>query len=355
MLAAYYVGEAHHELGLAACDRLLGRRGHPPAFYDYVAGNEAFYLPPIHAVRRGVFVVSDSVRMQEGVEYACANPTAVRTSDGVHVNVRLVNYRQERGRRYTALDPSGFIRTRNVTIGWDPRSERIVVERESSSGIPSDWDWKAQIQGLEDVRWLVHEGRVWFTATCCQVPGRGGHPQVVLGRMNTALDAVDHLVPLESDLARPVEKNWIPWSLGRRLFLIYSYDPFVVVRVDPRSGRTWPAAAQIPHARAVRFRGSTPPVRIPEAPGRWVLLVHEVARHEHENVYAHRFVEIDESPAIIGWSLPFVFDHRGIEYAAGLCPLDGDHLLVTYGSEDREARWVEIEWRVVLDAMRRRW
>jgi predicted GH43/DUF377 family glycosyl hydrolase len=349
MIAAYYTGEAHHELGLSACERLLGRRGHPQEFYDYVARNEVFYLPPIEAVRRGTFAVSDVVRMQDGIEYACANPAAVRLGDRVHVNVRLVNYQQERGRSYTTLDPSGRIRTRNVTVEWNPRSDRIVSERESSSGIPADWDWDVRIQGLEDVRWIAHDDRVWFAATCCQVPGRGGQPQVVLGRMNAALDGVDHLVALGSDLARPVEKNWIPWSLGRRLFLIYSYDPFVVVRVDPPTGRTWPAAAQIPQKRAVRFRGSTPPVRIPAAPGRWVLLVHEVAHQEHENVYAHRFVEIDESPAIVGWSRPFVFDHRGIEYAAGLCSLDDERLLVTYGSQDREARWVEIEWKRVID------
>ncbi len=355
MLAAYYTGEALYDLGLSACERLLGRRGHPPEFYEYVARNEVFYLPRLAAARRGRFDVSDSARTQEGVEYACANPTAVRIGDRVHVNVRLVNYQQERGKNYLTLDPSGLIRTRNVTIDWDSRSGRLAAERESSSGIPGSWNWDARIQGLEDVRWIAHDDRVWFSATCCQVPGRGGQPQVVLGRMNAALDAVDHLVALESDLARPVEKNWVPWSLGRRLFLIYSYDPLVVVRVDPQSGRTWPAAAQIPKARAVRFRGSTSPVRIPSAPRRWVLLVHEVARHEHENVYAHRFVEIDESPAIVGWSQPFVLDHRGIEYAAGLCSLDDDRLLVTYGFEDREARWAEIEWSEVSRALRGGW
>ena len=73
--------------------------------------------------------------------------------------------------------------------------------------------------------------------------------------------------------------------------------------------------------------------------------------HEHENIYAHRWVEIDDRMHVVSYSRPFVFDHRGIEYAAGLCSLNDECLLVTYGWEDREARWVELGWRAVLQQL----
>ena len=44
-----------------------------------------------------------------------------------------------------------------------------------------------------------------------------------------------------------------------------------------------------------------------------------------------------------------ISDHRGIEYATGVCSLDDERLLVTYGWQDREARWAEIEWKRVID------
>jgi glycosyltransferase involved in cell wall biosynthesis len=351
MISAYYAGPAHRILGLSACERLLARRGHEQGFYDYVARNEVFYLEPVDGVRRGVFAVSNALRSHAGTEYACSNPTAVRIGERIYVNVRLVNYRQERGRVYTSRDADGVIRTRNVTLEWEPRTGLELAEREASAGIPTDWQADGRVLGLEDQRWILHQDSVWFTATSCQVPGRNGMPQVVLGRMNAALDAVEHLVPLECELAREVEKNWVLWSLGRRLFLIYSCDPFVVLSVDPRNGRTRPAACHVPAFRVARFRGSTSPIRIPTSATRSILLVHEVAQHEHENVYAHRWVEIDDDMAVVAASRPFVFDHRGIEYATGLCSLNDDLLLVTYGWEDREARWIEIEWAEVRAAL----
>jgi glycosyltransferase involved in cell wall biosynthesis len=353
MISAYYVGARHHALGLDACERLIARRGHPTDFYDYVARNEVFYLPSVRGVRRGAFSVSSALRLRDGVEYLCSNPTVVRIHDRTWVNVRLINYRQEQGRHYTALDPAGVVRTRNVVLEWDPVTANALTERESASGIPAEWAWDTRAQGLEDARWVVHEDQVWLTATCHQVPGCEGNPQVVLGRMNVEMDAVEHLVPLECELAGEVEKNWVPWSLGQGLFLIYSYDPFVVLRVDTRTGRASPVVCQEPSFRSARFRGSTSPVRAPTPTPRWVFLVHEVAHPENGRVYAHRWVEVDEHMALVAFSRPFVFDHRGIEYAAGLCSMDSERLFVTYGSEDREARWIELEWTSVLEALER--
>jgi hypothetical protein len=169
--------------------------------------------------------------------------------------------------------------------------------------------------------------------------------------MNGSLDRVDLLVPLDYDSHRAVEKNWVLWSLNDSLFVIYSYDPFVVLRLDAETGRTCLVSSQEPAFRAARFRGSAPPVRKPGKPAEWVLLVHEVIHREHENVYVHRWVTIDEQMRLVGRSGPFVFDHPGVEYATGLCSLDDQRLMVTYGSEDCEARWAEVEWMTVNAAL----
>jgi tetratricopeptide (TPR) repeat protein len=50
-ISAFYCGSRYHEIGLAACERLLRRPGHPPAFYEHVARNRAFYVEAGRAPR----------------------------------------------------------------------------------------------------------------------------------------------------------------------------------------------------------------------------------------------------------------------------------------------------------------
>ena len=81
-------------------------------------------------------------------------------------------------------------------------------------------------------------------------------------------------------------------------------------------------------------------------------MIHEVARRPEANVYSHRWVELDREKGIVAYSRPFVFDHIGIEFAAGMLDnLDGS-VTVTYGFEDREARWARIDQAQILASLR---
>jgi hypothetical protein len=57
---------------------------------------------------------------------------------------------------------------------------------------------------------------------------------------------------------------------------------------------------------------------------------------------------VDIHDGLTAASRAFHFEHVGIEYAAGLCDLGNGRLLLTFGLEDREARWVEIDWDTAL-------
>lgn len=351
MISAYYVGAEHHDLGFEACERLLLRRGHDAAFYDYVAGNEVFYLKPLAAVRRGTFQLPDALRDHDGVPYSPANPTLVRYEDAVYVNVRLLNYDQTGGRGHTPRSPDDRFRTRNVRLRWDPEHDRApdVVELPD---VPADWPKRTRQLGLEDMRWIEHEGRVWFTATCYQIPEDEDRCRVALGRLDPTLERIDHLVGFKFAEARSLEKNWLLWSRSDGLFVIHSYDPFLVLRMDPVTGEATPAQSIELSWRAERLRGSCPPIPIPGRGGRYLAMVHEVAYRPEGNVYSHRWLEIDERAGPVALSRPFVFDHVGVEYAVGCLDRGDGKLIVTYGFEDREARWIELEWPAVLDTLR---
>jgi glycosyltransferase involved in cell wall biosynthesis len=348
MISAWYV-PGHRELGFAACERLLLRRGHDDEFYNYVTSNESFYHAPIPRLSAGCIDVDPGLLCGADGNATGTNATVVRIGERVVFNVRLVNHEQEGGRRYMPTD-DGVFRSRNATVEWDPRTGTCGPARESA-GVPADWPTATNQLGLENMRWTLHAGRVWFTAATYQSALAPDRCRSVLGRMNEALDGIDHLVPLQREELRDAEKNWLPWSRDGDLFVVYGYDPFEVRKVDEVSGATELVQLCPPAFHAAGFRGSAPPVPIPDRAGRWLLLTHDVANRPQGNAYAHRFVEIDERDGIVAVSRPFHFDHVGIEYAAGLCDLGDGRLLLSYGHEDRDARWLTLEWSTALERL----
>jgi glycosyltransferase involved in cell wall biosynthesis len=334
MISAWYV-PGHRELGFAACERLLRQRGYDAEFYDYVTSNESFYHEPVPRTRAGRIDLDPALlHTAEGT-----NPTVVRIGERVVFTVRL-----DGGRGDTTTD-DGVIRI--ATVEWNPRTGTCGQAR-VSSGVAADWPAAADELGLDDMRWTEHAGRAWFTAACHQSPPAPDDCRVVLGRMNEALDGIDHLVPLQGEAA---EKNWLPWSRDGEVFVISAFEPFEVRKVDTVTGATELAQLRPPAFHAAGFRGTTPPVPIPDRAGRWLLLTYDVAHRPQGNAHAHRFVELDERDGIVAFSRPFHFDHVGVEYAAGLCDLGDGSLLLSYGHEDREPRWLELQWSTALERL----
>jgi len=323
-ITGFYCGDksSARKVGFEACEHLLSEHGQSDHFYNHVACNESYYLTPHPALRRGVIPLPPTLLMADGLPYLGTNPTIVPVDDGHIVHVRLVNFEHTGGRNYRAFDPRGVFRTRGAMMRWDAeageaRSEAIEVLQR----MPADWPADVIITGLEDQRWVQHDGRVWFTATCCQVPGVGGRPRVVLGLMNHELDAVERVMSLDYEHTQHTEKNWVPWSLDGELLLNYSYEPFVVLRVDTETGKCEEKQRWMPPRRFARWRGGSSPVQItlPSGGSLWLLFTHEVAYRSTENIYAHRWAVIDsEKMEIVAYSKPFTFDHTGVEYGAGL-------------------------------------
>jgi len=52
------------------------------------------------------------------------------------------------------------------------------------------------------------------------------------------------------------------------------------------------------------------------------------------------------------YSAPFVFDHQGVEYCCGLARRANGNFVASYGFEDREARWCEVEGATVEAMLR---
>lgn len=334
---AHYVGEL--DLGRELCETLATRPGVDDTKNHVV---QSWYLRPVVRCESGELL--DKPLGGDFAGYAPCNPSITTLSDGTElVNVRLVNYEQERGRNYVSRDGDGVFRTRNLLGSRRPGEE--IVWRELEQGL-ADWPINTNIVGLEDIRLCRHSGATWFTATCNQVPGKGPKSQVVIGRIDERSARVEMLAPIPYKRAREVEKNWVPWSVDGELRLIYSWAPFTLLTRDGELV----AELESPNI-AKRWRGSSSPVVIG---GRIVAVVHEVAlRGDWERIYAHRLVELDPERGVVSYSEPFCFEDQGVEYVCGAAAVLGD-LVITYGVGDREARWLKIPGAAVERLLPRR-
>jgi hypothetical protein len=321
-ISAYYTGE--HERGMAACERLLSN---PRANHALAKQNQTFYTQTLNGERFSLdALVPKELRTFDGIPYWCSNPSIC---DGL-INVRLVNYQQERGKRYWGHPDAGIIRTKNAIVAPDFSCSIL------DDSILNDWNQDTRIFGLEDLRLVWFRDALWFSATCCQVPGANGNPQVVIGRIARDLSRVEHLVPLRWPAAQAVEKNWLLWPNDDELSCVYAFDPFTVLTgINTETGDVLTSSNNPTRWFPGRFRGSAAPLKSGLA------LVHDVANFEDRNIYTHRFIQLDPRDGITAYSDPFFLEHVGIEYACGMS-ITGTTLSITYGLEDREAKMIQL-------------
>lgn len=314
--------------GREACEVVLRA---PHGNHRTALHNLTFYTSNLPG-ERGSYEIPEEYRTWEGVVYNASSPTVC---DDVTI-IRCVNYDQDRGKHYVGRPEAGIIRTQNKVLkdGNFTTLDCSILET---------WNQATRIFGLEDIRLVRHAGRYWFTATTCQVPGAMGNPQVALGRLSEDCTRVEHLVPLR--YGKAIEKNWLLWSHGDELLAIYSFDPFVVLRLNPETGEAVEKTCGPTRWFDGRFRGSAPPIRLDW--DTWIAVVHDVANWDDRNVYQHRFVVFTEA-GDVRYSPAFFLDHDGIEYVTGLSYERGQYTL-TYSHEDREARWARVDSMTVRE------
>jgi hypothetical protein len=341
-IAAYYVGD--REAGFAANEALALGADTLRDLATQAVHNEIFYAAPLPgaALARLAPALPDP--------FVACNPSILRTETGYLINCRAVSYRLDGYQRYRAVEADGVYRTRNFIMEVD-RDFGFIRQDELVCELPP---LRAhRVQGLEDCRLVPLGDRLAFTSTTTD-----RHPSGMIQLSLMTLDAhrrVAHHAPLVGYGDNRIQKNWLPFvdETTGALHAVYGYEPLVILRVDPVTGRCAPVVER-PHGRPFGdWRGSAGPIALPDACGGGrLLLIHEVA-YQGRRYYLHRFVRVDADWRIDRVSRPFYFRHRGIEFAAGAClSHDGADVLITFGVEDREAWLCRIPLHRVLDLLR---
>jgi tetratricopeptide (TPR) repeat protein/GR25 family glycosyltransferase involved in LPS biosynthesis len=340
-IAAYWVGEL--AAALDANNRLLDG-DLPDEIESAVRENRSYCLAAL-ARRRGgrraaggerahsIATLAPSTRLGEirldvSPAWPQFNPTIAADGHGYRLIVRTANYVLERG-WYRFLDDDAVIRTLNYVV-WLDRGLEIVDVRplvDRSSGPPM---YDSRVQGYEDCR-LVRLGETWLaTATT-----RDRNPQELCEVALLTLDdaVVTDVHVLEGPTPGRHEKNWMPFVADGALHVLYSCEPTVVFRCDPKSGTLERVARHQGPREAAAFRGGSQ--GIPTESG-FLFVVHEAAHANGRREYLHRFVLLDRAHRLAAVSPHFRFAGPGTEFCAGLARRDAD-LLLTFGVGDRAA------------------
>jgi tetratricopeptide (TPR) repeat protein len=266
-------------------------------------------------------------------DFAALNPSVSIDPHGRSCVVRSVNYRVIDG-IYRIFDPKQTIRTQNYFVTLDDGYEVITCQRM----LDLAQDERALtdfVEGYEDCRLFRCRGRLWCTCTVRNRCSSGRCEIALLG-----LDAAGNVV--EVHVIRDInpemhQKNWAPLVRDDELYLIYGHDPTIVLHYDFDCHQARVAHFGLPGPCLRYFRGSSQAIRARDG---WLYLVHEAAWiDERSRFYMHRFVTMSDDFRVTGFSEPFYFVQKGIEFCAGLgYDATRRQFIVSFGIDDCQAR-----------------
>lgn len=258
-------------------------------------------------------------------------PSAISLCDYPMANVRYVNYKIQPDGSYVM--PNGIVVTKNAYVNLETNEFSIMEEPLVN--------FETHIRGLEDLRLYKNpNGKLCFTATSFK---QFIHDKIsiVHGEYDLETKSYKNYEGVQSPSNSDCEKNWV--NVPGTDDFIYSWSPLRVGKI--RNDKfLYSKEISTPPLFSL-FRGSASPI---EVNGRWLVLVHFVEYCQPRKYY-HCFVELEkESYTVLRVSLPFVFQHIGIEYCIS-GRLVEDSLEYYFSSWDKDPSKVEfkvstIEW-----------
>lgn len=306
--------------------------------------------------------------------YVASTPSICHTTKGWRAVVRTVNYRIVNG-QYLYPNGDNAIRTRNYMLELEEREGQFKTTRTIEMADVSDRPRTDYIiHGYEDCRLFEHGGRLYATATVCDLT-EDGKREIVLMHLREGDYAIEKVVPLRGAWSHAPQKNWMPLLSSR--FTTYSscWDPIngpsidpidprsvdpmkiiyaavpgqpaTIFTIDPNVGVIGDPPVQLGHGR---LRGGSQ--AIPFEYG-FLCLVHDVAFTGGSRMYLHRFVRIGTDHKIVAMTDPFYFEKLGVEFAAGLdyfakC----NKFVASYSVADASARLATFEVERVFEQLK---
>lgn len=262
-------------------------------------------------------------------QYNVCNPSVIKTQSGYLSTVRGCNYNLKSGYNFKIGSADSKV----------PDSQNYIVEFDDNFELKSYWfledrhiraDDRA-LDGLEDLRLFEYKGQKHVIASALNYWPKPKNVMVMC-RIDNGNVLRDPLF-LQSPTDAKVEKNWMPWVVGDRLFFVYQTHPLEIYEL--RNGNIIKILSSPADNWISGLSGSS--CVMPYKDG-YMSVVHRKTIDQKKRLYFywHHLVEFDAemNPKRLGRK--FSFEEERVEFCAGLS-IEKDNVVFSYGLMDQRA------------------
>lgn len=327
------------EIGHMACEKLRFSRT-PGVNRDLAFSNQFYYIQAWKEFSRHKLEIEyPAVENPKGENklYRPLNPSIVTHDGRYFINVRTVNFINDRCISYTSMDVDGIIRTRNFLV--ECIEDFTVVAQNELIEVNDRVRYPHSVIGMEDIR-LFNWNNQWWGTTSIMDSLPFFSPKIHLFHSDDNFQVREIIKLRGSNNEGQCEKNWLPFVQDNEVYVIYSWDPFQLKKPNLETGEC-PIIKEYKCSLNLKtFRGSAGPLKYKDG---YLAVIHEVIFSSQRH-YHHRFVYLDADFNITGVTLPFYFINRDIEYCCGLAwALNGEDLILSMGIGDCQAYLITIQ------------
>lgn len=342
-IAGFYAKDpATKAAAFRTCDQLSLDRSVPEWTRDLAQQNLFFYLQPLkdHAPT----FKAQKIGFVAPSGWTAMNPSVAKIGDKLMAIIRTVNYTIDPNGRYLIRDTHGEanstnpINTRNYLVELDDDLQ-VIHSKEILPPADMPKPLFDLVIGFEDMRLFEHRGNETWISACVREMNQQGWCEQVIARINSdnVLDNVQRMLPT----TRVHEKNWMPIRLNGLPNFVYKLGQLV----NP-DGKIFQNYTPVKFTDNMRGSGQVLPYN-----NGFLAIVHSARHHSSpgQRSYEHRFVWMDKNLVPQKITLPFYFNEKAIEFAAGLAFHKGK-LVISYGVRDA-APWIATIDEIDLDRM----
>ena len=348
-ITAYYT--TFKEEGFAANEQILLKKEIPENIKLQAINNLRFYAKNLPNIR------FQPVSLQLPLYLNPTNPSIVKTENGYLVTCRCVNYKKKGAKTSLMLDPEMkqyLGKSRNFLLHYDKDfhliSQKEIIDTLSESQKIRPY---GSTEGLEDLRLFKYKEQWWFTCTTLDMTPY--HiPQMGLFQLSNTSEKTSLSTESFFSLSGPdpslCEKNWLPFVKNGVLHAIYSYDPFIIYKIDPLKKTCEQIQCEEQQYNFSNFRGSASPIPFDDG---YLLLIHQISLSSEGRVYLHKFLYLNKDFKITHASRPFIYQHHGIEFCCGMT-IDhlGSNLIMSIGVDDAQAFLAFVDLQTVRSLLK---
>ncbi len=336
-IISYYVNRLYD--GLLAAQYMILSKDYdiPHHLRGNAMNNMVFYIKKLKtdSIKRieDIMLLQHYNPSSSSFEFSKSNTDSSHIYEGIF---RTVNYTINDKGQYLYPPNMNFIHTENFWVTLDGnksiKQHRIIVSPEVQTEYKRVY---YGIQGLEDGRHIFYNDKLYASFTSFEY-ARDPKASMVLAHIDHKDNyIIKKIVPLKYE-ENKIQKNWVPFEYQGKLCFVYSYEPFIILEVNPDNGECKEIVNKEFKYKFNEIRGSAPPIWI-EKYNCYLILTHEVIFHDTRK-YVHRILMLDSEFNLMKTSEPFYFENLFIEFTLSMMyDKNLDRLVIPYSYKDGEA------------------